>query len=99
MGTNPLRKNRGNDASHKLKRRIFCSFFPQAVTVSIRTSLMSKYASVEIKLTFLLYYVTIYVQMSCFVQALLILCNHLTFTEMLGILLWAVETWHPLPIS
>ncbi len=48
MGTDPLRKNRGNDASHKLKRRIFCSFFPQAVTASIRTPLMSKYVAGEV---------------------------------------------------
>jgi hypothetical protein len=43
MGTDPLRKNRGNDASHKLKGRIFYSSFPQAVTASIRILLMSKY--------------------------------------------------------
>jgi hypothetical protein len=43
MSTDSVRKSRGNDASHKLKECIFSSFFPQAVTASIRTPLMIKY--------------------------------------------------------
>lgn len=44
MGTDSLRKNRGNDTSRKLKECIFYSFFPQVMTARIRIPLMSKYA-------------------------------------------------------
>ncbi len=37
MGTDSLRKNRGNDTSCKLKAYICYSFFPQVMTARIRT--------------------------------------------------------------
>jgi len=40
-----LRKNRGTEASHKLKVHIFYTFFPQSTSATIRTPLLSLYAT------------------------------------------------------
>lgn len=49
MGTNLLRKNKGNETSLKLKAHTFYLFFPQLKSATIRIPLMSQNALLCLK--------------------------------------------------